>query len=1148
MAKISVEQLMSKLADPDVNEEELAQYFVLDDDQTQAFDPHFKLNPATVKIPRGADAAQRTAAAMNSANWFARLSRKGKFHKRLREGYDGPIIVSEGDSWFQFPLLLRDTIDHLMKPYAIYSLGAAGDLLKRMADKREYIKSLREQNGEILLLSGGGNDLVAGEALASHLEEFDPVLKPADYLLPSFQALLDDALRHYGRMFRDVEQHFPHVSVFCHGYDYPVPNKDRWLGKPMESRGIKDKGLQKAIAAEMMDQFNRRLRRLARSVPNATYIDCRGVVGDDRWHDGLHPTNEGYRDVAKKFEAEIKKVGAQDVPPPVVGGPFGSASEIASSLSAPVTIAGGAPKGLSLHVGVNTVDPNHYDGWDGKLTACEADALDMEALAQSEGFEPTRLLTADATRQNVVDHIERAAADLKAGDMFLFTVSGHGGRVPDFNQDEDHDGDEKMDETLCLFDFQIADDELYMLWAKFRAGVRVLLVPDTCHSGSMARIGLTAPTMLFGRPIVVNPSVRAMPLHIEDRVWRANEAAYREASKSYSALKESVMTAPLSSPIQASVLNLGACKDTQFAMDGANNGAFTGALLKVWDGGNFTGDYYAFRTAIDDEINSDSQNPQLFEPLLKDPNFVTDRPFTLLRGRGDRAAHTPFMPSGTDTGGGQSRVSAEDEEGDELDQIPDSEVRAILEAKARGAGFRNSAAALHWPDYADFDAFIRSLGLRNFSTDEFLVLGGGHSTPGGSCHGKNRYPPRNLWTNIAKTAQAIDHLRDRLGKPIAITNAYRGPAYNTCIGGAKASQHMAFRALDFKVSGMAAPEVATALRWLRDKEGFFTGGIGRYNSFTHIDTRGSNATWPPAFRDSRLPSTSPLLPHVPGTPQKPDRPQISRIPNDKPNLADRIALLISTMLAKPRSAPGSTPRSAFADPAMRSGDAFDPTATTATSQQALQSAVNASSVISFVENLTPQQKEDVLLSTLFAQRAADAVFDPVKERDAWFTNYMEMLSLLGWSREAAPFEASQKMKGNGSFDQVILSTLAQVATGNQFRIVQSAINALRGLAQDDGKIKLFDFETSSSTGGNFQIGSAEASGNIISMALGAFNFTFKDRKQNILFVSWGKNELDYWLSAQKLSLSPDVYSDVRDIVRDKLADTRKTLIADIELA
>jgi hypothetical protein len=35
-------------------------------------------------------------------------------------------------------------------------------------------------------------------------------------------------------------------------------------------------------------------------------------------------------------------------------------------------------RGISLHIGLNRVDPDHYDGWDGALTACEFDAEDME--------------------------------------------------------------------------------------------------------------------------------------------------------------------------------------------------------------------------------------------------------------------------------------------------------------------------------------------------------------------------------------------------------------------------------------------------------------------------------------------------------------------------------------------------------------------------------------------------------------------------------------------------------------------------------------------------------------------------------------------------------------------------------------------------
>jgi len=54
-------------------------------------------------------------------------------------------------------------------------------------------------------------------------------------------------------------------------------------------------------------------------------------------------------------------------------------------------------RGLSLHIGLNRVDPDHYNGWDGQLTACEFDANDMQAIAKNGGFETKVLLTEEAT-------------------------------------------------------------------------------------------------------------------------------------------------------------------------------------------------------------------------------------------------------------------------------------------------------------------------------------------------------------------------------------------------------------------------------------------------------------------------------------------------------------------------------------------------------------------------------------------------------------------------------------------------------------------------------------------------------------------------------------------------------------------------------
>ena len=56
------------------------------------------------------------------------------------------------------------------------------------------------------------------------------------------------------------------------------------------------------------------------------------------------------------------------------------------------------PKGFSIHLGLNAVDPKGYGGWDGQLRACEADAQDMAKIAKDRGYAGTTLLlTKNAT-------------------------------------------------------------------------------------------------------------------------------------------------------------------------------------------------------------------------------------------------------------------------------------------------------------------------------------------------------------------------------------------------------------------------------------------------------------------------------------------------------------------------------------------------------------------------------------------------------------------------------------------------------------------------------------------------------------------------------------------------------------------------------
>jgi len=108
---------------------------------------------------------------------------------------------------------------------------------------------------------------------------------------------------------------------------------------------------------------------------------------------------------------------------------------------------------------------------------------------------------------------------------------------------------------------------------------------------------------------------------------------------------------------------------------------------------------------------------------------------------------------------------------------------------------------------------------------------------------KNTLPPKSLWKNIRNTLYVVDGLSRRLGMPPRdLVSIYRSPAYNArCAGARRGSYHLRNNAIDMKFP-CSSGKVAAMLREMRSV-GLFRGGIGRYSTFTHVDTRGRNATW-----------------------------------------------------------------------------------------------------------------------------------------------------------------------------------------------------------------------------------------------------------------------------------------------------------------
>jgi len=145
---------------------------------------------------------------------------------------------------------------------------------------------------------------------------------------------------------------------------------------------------------------------------------------------------------------------------------------------------------------------------DGNLKGARGDALKFRDFVRRElGLKDNQirlLLDRDATQDNVIKAIIKdLIRGTRPGDRAIFYFAGHGTRIKDF------DGDEKdgKDEIIMLSDVGkkgargiLKDDEFRILFEKIPTR-RVLLVVDSCHSGTITRSTLSTVEDVAARTI-----------------------------------------------------------------------------------------------------------------------------------------------------------------------------------------------------------------------------------------------------------------------------------------------------------------------------------------------------------------------------------------------------------------------------------------------------------------------------------------------------------------------------------------------------------------------------------------------------------------------------------------------------------------------
>jgi len=243
------------------------------------------------------------------------------------------VLIAEGDSWFDYPRhhILRILEDH--HRYDVESVAHKGDRVEDMAygggQLEEFTRCIEKllRNGimpKAILLSGGGND-IAGEEFGMLLNHAasalaglnDSIVKGVSKRLKLAYVTIISGVTEICR------QRIGHpLPIIVHGYDYPVPDGRGFLGGwaflpgPWLEPGFRKKGFDElqeriGLAKKLIDTLNQVLKEVT-SIPEfkyVRYIDLRGTLSisvaareyQADWANELHPTEEGFEKITKKF-------------------------------------------------------------------------------------------------------------------------------------------------------------------------------------------------------------------------------------------------------------------------------------------------------------------------------------------------------------------------------------------------------------------------------------------------------------------------------------------------------------------------------------------------------------------------------------------------------------------------------------------------------------------------------------------------------------------------------------------------------------------------------------------------------------------------------------------------------------------------------
>ncbi len=206
--------------------------------------------------------------------------------------------------------------------------------------------------------------------------------------------------------------------------------------------------------------------------------------------------------------------------------------------------------------------------------------------------------------------------------------------------------------------------------------------------------------------------------------------------------------------------------------------------------------------------------------------------------------------------------------------------------------------------------------------------------------------------------------------------------------------------------------------------------------------------------------------------------------------------------------------------------------------------INNKSIMSFVAEVPGQLRQDVLNSTLMAQRVADLEFPEADHILQWYDRYVEVLAGVGWNLEQKEFARYDSNSNLFEMDSAVVSIFTALAGQNYAAIITETLDALKDLGEaNDSIIKVFERNTHSLEKGNFQMGLVTHTNDAVSMQVGAFMLKSEESINQILFFKSDSDKTDLDLYTIRCTLNQQVYDQIREAVLEKLGRSTRKFIA-----